>query len=643
MASIVAVLGFFLVAVVVGLTVMKMFKVKLGVIEMVAAGLVVGSGGLSLILFWQSLMVPFSGEMVRLSLGLILLSCGWWWRKKGWLKKIRLWSGWKKVVKKPEWWTGVMWLVFWASLMVMVWGKMLVRESDGLYAGWINVWGDWAAHLSYVTSFAYGDNLPPQMPIMAGERFSYPFLADWLSAVLIRLGAELIPALLWSSVVLSVALVIMVFSLGKTVSKKIKVGWLTSYLFLFNGGLGWWWMIKDGQNLGWKSLLIDLPREYTHLAEPINIQWINVITSSLIPQRGFLLGFPLAVLIYVLLFNYWSERKRSHLQLAGWLTVLLPLIHAHSFVLVGMVGGWLALTQIVKNWRKKQDLRKVLSNWTQFFLPMVLVGLPQVGYFYSRSLTQEGFVRLMLGWMAEGGVGGWIWFWVKNLGVMAGLIMLGWWMIPKITKSYMLGFWGLFVLANGWLWQPWEWDNTKILIHWYVMAAVLGAVAVVRLIESKKAWWRLVGVGLFGLSIVSGLLDVGRLGQYRQRRLRFFDPIQLELAEWTKENTEPGAVFLTADNHDHWVPVLTGRKILLGFKGWLWTYGIDYGQREKEVRVMFAGGDEAIELLDQHGVNYVVIGPMEKSSKAIKVDEEFFRQRFSVVYQQRSTTIFQVN
>src|SRR5260370_9442845 len=31
-------------------------------------------------------------------------------------------------------------------------------KPDGLWAGYVNIWGDWAAHLTFPGSFAYGPN-----------------------------------------------------------------------------------------------------------------------------------------------------------------------------------------------------------------------------------------------------------------------------------------------------------------------------------------------------------------------------------------------------------------------------------------------------------------------------------------------------
>jgi len=56
----------------------------------------------------------------------------------------------------------------------------LLTTANGFY-------GDWAAHLAYAGSFAYGQNLPPEFPIDPGHRMAYPFLVDFFAAALLSI------------------------------------------------------------------------------------------------------------------------------------------------------------------------------------------------------------------------------------------------------------------------------------------------------------------------------------------------------------------------------------------------------------------------------------------------------------------------
>ncbi|MFC1627303.1 hypothetical protein ACFL18_01950 [Patescibacteria group bacterium] len=548
----------------------------------------------------------------------------------------------------------VLFFSFWAVLFFLIWRKILVLEPNGLYAGWINVWGDWAAHLSYVGSFAYRNNWPPKMPLLVGAKFSYPFVANLIPAGLIRLGLGMVLAMLIPSFILSMTLVFVLWWLGKELTKSVRVGKLTTMFFLLNGGLGFWWWIKDVINQGFFKVMSDLPQEYTHLENVANIQWINMITSQVIPQRGFLLGFTIAVVVYGLLWRYFSKGKVKALKIGGVITALLPLIHAHSFVVICWVGFWLMVIDVYNRVQPSlvktrvniptlcRNLLRRLHPWVWFFAPIVIIGLPQLVYFYNSSLSSSGFIRFKFGWMKYKDESNFVWFWLKNLGLSLGLMILGFFMAEKKLKWFSLPFWGLFVIANLWIFQPWEWDNTKLLTHWYLIASVLGAITI-------NKWWKQkykIAKGLvmiiLGLTLLSGWLDVLRMMQYKKRRIQFFGNDELKLAEWVKTSSEKDSVFLTSSNHDHWVPVLTGRQIVLGFKGWLWTYGMDYSKQEVAVRKIYEGDDEAGELIDLWGVDYAVVGPMEKGEFK-KLDEEFFEDNFEVAFRDNFTKIYKLN
>jgi len=268
-----------------------------------------------------------------------------------------------------------------------------------------------------------------------------------------------------------------------------------------------------------------------------------------------------------------------------------------------------------------------------FFAPIVILGLGQWLWFYGEAALNEGFIRWQPGWLGYREKSG-LWFWFKNLGIMFFLVVIGFKMANKKLKLFSVPFWGLFLLANLWIWQPWEWDNSKFITHWYLMASLLGALVIEKGLRGKRKFKKVM-TGLTLLIVIwAGMLDVWRLGQYRYRKIKFFDNESLKLAEWVRKNTPREAVFLTADNHDHWLPVLTGRKTFLGFKGWLWTYGIDYSKHESLVRRMFKGNDVK-------WIDYVVIGPMEKDLD-ITVNEEFFEDNFLVVYELGLTKIFKI-
>jgi uncharacterized membrane protein len=100
----------------------------------------------------------------------------------------------------------------------------------------------------------------------------------------------------------------------------------------------------------------------------------------------------------------------------------------------------------------------------------------------------------------------------------------------------------------------------------------------------------------------------------------------------------PNALFLNAPTYNSAV-VLTGRQSLMRYPGHLASHGIDYGQRESDVKMIYAGGPQAEELMKKYGIDYVLISPEERSS--LRPNEMYFN-RFPVLAEAGQYKIYKV-
>ena len=444
-------------------------------------------------------------------------------------------------------------IIFW----VLIWSKILIVKPDGWFSTCSNCWGDWSAHLTYTSSFAYAHNWPLELPVYLGHKFTYPFVVDLISAGLVKLGLDLPASLVWPGLIGSVILTYLIYLLAKTFSQSHQVGGIATILFLFNGGWG-----SDSR-------------------------FYNFITSQIIPQRGQLLGLNLSIIVYLLLW-------RKKIIPAGIVAGLLPLMHAHSYLVTLMVGAWFG-------WR--------------FWVPALALGLPQIAYVYG--FTAGHFFAWDPVWLKE--------WW--RLGLVLPLFIYSWFKAPPKLKRFSVPFWLVFFAANLVRFQPYDWDNTKLFLHWYLIASISAAIVLVR--------WRLIGWLILPLLIFPGVRDVSKIIQ-GNNQYQFFNPTQLIVAEAARNILPKNAVVLTASNHNHWLPTLTGRQIVMGYPGWLWTYGIDYLPRQAEVIKMYQGNAE---LLNQYEIDFVVIGPDEKNTFA-DLNEAYFAADFSLVFDQSGYKIF---
>src|SRR6184192_1124856 len=216
-----------------------------------------------------------------------------------------------RATSKPDRWAFIYFL-FYSGVMIAMWlifSRALLEKPEGLYTGVLNNYGDLPFHLSVITRFAFGQNYPPEDPTFAGARFTYPFLTDFISAIFVRLGATLRESLFIENWIIGVALVGVLHRFGLQLVRNRTAAILTPVLVILNGGFGWWMLFGDvnKSDSGVFHILNHIEHSYTILPDVAQgWRWGNAVTSLLVPQRGFLLGIPLAVIVFT---QWWDAMK----------------------------------------------------------------------------------------------------------------------------------------------------------------------------------------------------------------------------------------------------------------------------------------------------------------------------------------------
>jgi hypothetical protein len=304
---------------------------------------------------------------------------------------------------------------------------------------------------------------------------------------------------------------------------------------------------------------------------------------------------------------------------AGVVAGLIPLVHAHSFVVVMVVGAGIALLQ--RRWR----------DWITFFTVASLIALPQLWWSTHHSAVNASkFFEWQFGW--DHGAENAVWFWFKNTGLFIPLTVAAiLWRRekgPLVTRQvlmFFLPFTLCFIIPNLTKMAPWIWDNIKVLFYWWLASAPLVALLLARLWR-QSGLQRAVAVALFICVTLAGALDVAAI-VLRSTNYGIFDAQGIAFAELIKRDVPPKSVVIHAPVHNH--PVfLTGRRSLLGYPGHIWTHGLEYGPRESEIKRVYAGAPDADLTLRKYGVAYVVVGPLERY--LMSVNDGFF-SKFQMV------------
>jgi hypothetical protein len=166
---------------------------------------------------------------------------------------------------------------------------------------------------------------------------------------------------------------------------------------------------------------------------------------------------------------------------------------------------------------------------------------------------------------------------------------------------------------------PWIWDNIKVLFYWWVASAPLVALLLASLWKQGGVK-RVTAAVLLATVTLAGGLEVAAIA-LRSTGYSLFDSAGIRFAEIVKQQTPPRALIMHAPVHNH--PVfLTGRRSLMGYPGHIWTHGLEFVRREGEVKRMYQGGPDAVALLSNYGIQYVVVGPQERLT--MQVNQQFF-------------------
>lgn len=509
----------------------------------------------------------------------------------------------------------------------------LEPKADGLYSG-RNNWGDLAGHLNVVMPFVENANKNLEYPDYAGTRMSYRFMFEFFTSALISGGVPIREALVIPGIVLSMIIFLLFYLLARQITQNKKIAAISLILYAFAGGLGFIYFLEDLQS---NKVNPSGMTDYTHYPDK-KIFFSNQIATLILPQRSTLIGFPAAFIVFAILWR-WFNRKAEYKEMifAALIIGLMPFFHWHTFFAIGFISVLLffldlKITILTKSYKKID--KKRLKSWIIFFLIIAILSAPQISFSIT-PLTDKigkGFIEPISGWLSKDQ--NWLVFWVFNLGVLFVLALPAFLFARRQLKIFYIPFLGLFVLSNLFKFQPWDFDNLKIFYMWLPVHSIMIAAFVHKVFEKKKSLAMLI----IALSIFSGILAVI---SEAQTSYRLYGYTEVELGKWVRENTPKDAVFLTYTGHDQFVPGLGGRRIFMGFEGWLWSRGIfDYHQRIDAIKRMYNGGEEAVKLLEKYGIDYVVIGPTERAN--YKANETFFDSNFPIVKEFGGYKIYKV-
>lgn len=535
----------------------------------------------------------------------------------------------------------------WGVYFVALFLRILQMTPEGIYGGHVNVWSDWSIHIGMVNLFAYKSPSDwfAYHPLFAEGRFTYPFLTNLLSGLLVRCGVPLIPAMTIPSIVFSLSLLAGLYFFVYMLLRSSSQAILTVYLFLLSSGPG---VIRYVQDLiahfSWASVWFP-PRDYSRIDDH---QWYagNVIEGLLAPQRAFLLGMAMASWGLYAMFRgveVWGSDRglgKKYLVLAGTLIGLLSFTHVHSLIAITPGVTLLLLYRTIqkpKTWR----------NLFYFGIPAAFGVSAYYVFFLRGGIQTSHFQSWSPGWMADGGFAGWVKLWIRIWGIAIPFAIFAYarWVWKKdsgsvLGKIFIGSFFLLFGIANLILFQPIAWDNSKIFFWCYFAFCVPMAVFLDELARSKKVGAVSVAAVLLIALTATGFMETYRLQWIQKNHFQMTNLDDIRLGEKIRKTAGPRDVFLTSTDHNQFIMMWGARPILLGFTPWVWNYGFDYGQAERDLKKIYLGDSEAKALIAKHHVRYVVIGSAER--KNFHSNDAYFEKSYPLAFSNGNYRIYDV-
>ncbi len=355
----------------------------------------------------------------------------------------------------------------------LLYTHILYRHENGsIWVGQVT-YGDLAMHLGFITSIAEQTTFPPQYSIFPGHALNYPFLCETSGASLFQLGATARQAYIITAFYAFILVVFGVYRFFEQWLKRRSRAVFATILFFFGSGFGFFYFFDlskaggllsslgqtHGQTVS-QTLLEGFYMTPTNMPA-LGLRWVNPIVDMLIPQRATLFGWAFLFPCLYLLHGFTFERKHENVIPLAVIAGLMPLIHTHSFLALGIISAFYCVADLIAvRFEKKR-----LFRWILYALITCVIAAPQLFLFTFRQASESSLVRLHLNWANE--ADSYLWFYIKNLGLIFLIAPFAFLILPKRDKIVYGGALLLLLIAECVEFQPNNYDNNKLIFIWF--------------------------------------------------------------------------------------------------------------------------------------------------------------------------------
>lgn len=554
--------------------------------------------------------------------------------------------------------------------------KTFSQDRQGNFRAASAGYGDIPFHMTQISKFAFQNAINFNEPIYDGEKLRYPFAINLISGLILRYTNNWPIAMHLPAMGFMVAGIILTFFAYRSFLKSQTGAVIAIIIFLLGSGFGTNYLLKNYSQSSAKlsggffeyivATTASTATKWDAVYPDQNIAWGSPLSLVFLHQRTFFLGFFMFSLFWYLLW-YWIRTPGSIKTpiFLGLIVGLTPFSHYHSFIAMLVVLTVIGFYEIFL----KRKI-KLLSQLLFMGLIILVLAIPQILYFVegknNLTFSQDSFIQFRLGWMSQPTIGSILFnpnsssslshflsfvnfLWI-NFGVVLPMFLIS--LIVAIkSKNFRKRFNPILILSTSAIvlfllvqiirFQPWDYDNNKILIYFQFFAAPV----IVAFFIWISAYRKKVGVILLTvftiIAVHSGIVDqIPRFAVKTENTPVIFNEDAILLSDFIRNYTPENTKIITSSTHLNPVASLVGRPVYVGYPGWLWTRGIDYVQREQSLRGFYANPffiSNNPYLLD---AEYVLLDP--SAIYDWKASKEKFDAQFTRIFSNNSYSLYKI-
>jgi hypothetical protein len=302
-------------------------------------------------------------------------------------------------------------LIAWSMIVYAIIAFILISSlymKDGtLYCIGPAICSDLMYHIGIGNSLIY-TSFPPKYLFTLNAINVFPFISDFYTATLIKYGLGLQWSVLLPDLMLFFSAVLGVALLTYRVTKSVFISVAALFIFWFGSdymmGIALYSLSSITSVIpnvlpplsiflgGYGVSIVGFPA-ILESTQFIVSGWTSIMYQMLLPQRDFVLGLPIGIMIIYAIYLIGFEKIRFgkvELIFLGIIIGTLPLVHPITMEVVVAVGLF-AFAYLLLD---KKRMKEALQDFVLILIPIICLAVPQLLYMAGIALFTKVFFQI---------------------------------------------------------------------------------------------------------------------------------------------------------------------------------------------------------------------------------------------------------